>query len=209
MRKNTMMEYNSERNRLIIPEYGRNVQKMIEFACTIKDRDERNIAANAIVTVMGVLNPQLRDVVDFKHKLWDHLFIISGFKLDVDSPYTIPDAKSVKLKAIKLPYPKQKVKYKYYGKSMEGMLEAIGKMEEGSNKDQTVLAIANFMKLQYLSWNKDTVDDSVIFEHLRELSKGKISVKEDLKLNQNYVFTSKNAGISRSQKKSQKKKKRK
>lgn len=202
------MEYNSQREDLVIPEYGRNVQKMIQYACSITDRDERNKAAQTIVSVMGMLNPQLRDVVDFKHKLWDHLFIISDFKLDVESPYPIPTELIRKIKPKKVPYPKHNIKYKYYGKTMELMVEAIGKLDEGPAKEQMTQNIANFMKLQYLSWNRDTVDDNVIFDHLRELSKNNIEVKEDLKLNQNFVLNTKNAGISRSQKKQYKKKNR-
>ena len=200
------MEYNTGRNKLIIPEYGRHIQKMIEYACTIKDRDERNTVAQAIVTVMGTLNPQLRDVVDFKHKLWDHLFIISDFKLDVDAPYDVPDAKMIKFRPQTVEYPRHKMKYKYYGKTLEAMLDSIGQLEEGTAKDHLVLSIGNFMKLQYLTWNKDAVEDSVIFDHLRELSGGKIKVKDDLKLQQNFVFTTKNAGVTRNQKKQYKKK---
>jgi hypothetical protein len=203
------MEYNSQRNRLIIPEYGRHIQKMIEHACTIEDRDTRNQAAQAIVQVMGMFNPQLRDVADFKHKLWDHLFIISDFKLDVDSPYPMPDTKVVKFKPEKIDYPNHKIKYKYYGKNMEYVVEAVGKLEEGPAKDQAVSALGNFMKLQYLTWNKDAVEDTVIFGHMEELSGGSIKIKDTLKLNQNFVFTTKNAGLTRGQKKQQKKKRRK
>lgn len=201
------MEYNTERNHLIIPEYGRNIQRMIEFTCKIKDRDERNKAAQAIVAVMGTLNPQLRDITDFKHKLWDHLFIISDFKLDVDSPYPMPSAQTFKVKPKKVPYPKTDIKYKYYGKTMELMVHQIGKLEEGPAKEQLIQTIANFMKLQYLSWNRDTVDDNVIFEHLKELSKNGIEVKDSLKLQETFAFTTKNAGLTRSQKKTQKKRK--
>ena len=201
------MEYNTARNQLIIPEYGRNIQKMIEYACTIKDRSERNNAANAIVAVMGTLNPHLRDITDFKHKLWDHLFIISDFKLDVDCPYPMPSAQTFKVKPKKVPYPKTDIKYKYYGKTMEMMVHTIGEMDEGPAKEQLIQTIANFMKLQYLSWNRDTVDDNVIFQHLKELSKDGIEVKDSLKLQETFAFTTKNAGLSRSQKKQHKKRK--
>ncbi|MFI5219106.1 MAG: DUF4290 domain-containing protein [Bacteroidia bacterium] len=201
------MEYNTERNHLTIPEYGRNIQKMIEHTCKITDREERNKAAQTIVAVMGTLNPHLRDITDFKHKLWDHLFIISDFKLDVDSPYPMPSAQTFKVKPKKVPYPKTDIKYKYYGKTMELMVHQIGKMEEGPGKEQLIQTIANFMKLQYLSWNRDTVDDTVIFEHLKELSKNGIEVKDSLKLQETFAFTTKNAGLSRSQKKTQKKRK--
>src|SRR5258707_13516715 len=113
------MEYNTSRNRLIIPEYGRNLQRMIEYAIKLTDREERNRAALAIVAVMGYLNPQLQNVTDFKHKLWDHLFIISDFKLDVDSPYPVPSRDTFQAKPHRVPYPNNDIKYKDYGKTME------------------------------------------------------------------------------------------
>src|SRR6185295_10737630 len=119
------MEYNSTRNQMVIPEYGRNIQKMIEYAVTLEDREERNRAAKAIVLVMGYLNPQIRDIVDFKHKLWDHLFLISDFKLDVDSPYPIPPRETLKVKPQRVPYPNANIKYKYYGKNMEAMIRKV------------------------------------------------------------------------------------
>ena len=203
----TKMEYNTDRNPLIIPEYGRNIQKMIEYACTIKDKESRNKAANAIVAVMGALNPHLRDIADFKHKLWDHLFLISDFKLDVESPYPLPSPQTLKIKPKKVPYPSNKIRYKHYGKTMELMIDAVRKMEEGPAKNQVIVTMANFMKMQYMNWNKDTVSDELIFEHLKELSKGDISLDENTKLQQTFELTTKNAGLSRSQKKSAKKKK--
>ena len=201
------MEYNSGRGPLIISEYGRNIQKMIEYTCTIKDREERNTAAQAIVAVMGALNPHLRDITDFRHKLWDHLFIISDFKLDVDSPYPVPSAQTLKVKPKKVPYPSNKIRFKHYGRTMELMINEIKKMEDGPAKDQLSLTIANFMKFQYLNWNKDAVEDPVIFDHLRELSKGAISLDENTKLQQTFELTTKNAGLTKTQKKMVKRKK--
>jgi hypothetical protein len=203
------MEYNSQRPPLIISEYGRIVQKMIDHAITIPDRELRNRAARTIVSIMGMLNPQLRDVVDFKHKLWDHLFIMSDFKLDVDSPFPKPSPTIGILKPRPLKYPKQEIKYKFYGKNMERMIEAIASMDEGEERNRLIQTIANFMKLQYLTWNKDSVEDALIFEHLRELSGGKIDVSEqDFKLQQHFVFSTRNAGLTSSQKRKRKKKKR-
>src|ERR1051325_7800093 len=139
------MEYNTGRNHLVIPEYGRNIQKMIEYAITLKDREERNRAAKAIVAVMGYLNPQLQNVTDFKHKLWDHLFIISDFKLDVDSPYPIPPKETLKLKPQRVPYPNANIKYKYYGRTMESMIKKIAEIEDGPKKDMIAQSLANFM----------------------------------------------------------------
>ncbi len=203
------MEYNSQRPPLIISEYGRIVQKMIDHAITIPDREQRNRAARTIVSIMGMLNPQLRDVVDFKHKLWDHLFIMSDFKLDVDSPFPKPSPTIGILKPRPLKYPKQEIKYKFYGKNMERMIEAIASMDEGEERNRLIQTMANFMKIQYLTWNKDSVEDSLIFEHLRELSGGKINVSEqDFKLQQHFVFNTRNAGITSSQKRKRRKKKR-
>lgn len=177
------MEYNSSRNMMVIPEYGRNIQKMIEYAITIEDREERNRAARAIVAVMGYLNPQIRDIVDFKHKLWDHLFLISDFKLDVDSPYPIPPRETLKVKPQRITYPESKIRYKYYGKAMEQMIRKIGEMEDGEKKDHIAQNLANFMKMSYLTWNRDSVDDATIIGHLEELSTGKVKLQETVKLN--------------------------
>ena len=188
-----MMEYNSGRNQMIIPEYGRNIQKMIEYAVTVEDREERNRAARAIVAVMGYLNPQLRDIVDFKHKLWDHLFLISDFKLDVDSPYPKPPRETLKVKPQTIGYPTSKIRYKYYGKTMESMIRKIGEMEDGQSKELIAQNLANFMKMSYLTWNKDSVDDSTIIGHLDELSGGKVKLQETVKLNHTAEILAMNA----------------
>jgi hypothetical protein len=177
------MEYNTQRNRLVIPEYGRNIQKMVEHAITIEDREERNKAAKAIVAVMGYLNPQLQNVTDFRHKLWDHLFLISDFKLDVDSPYPIPSRETILAKPQRVPYPTNEIKYKYYGKTMDKLIKKISELEDGDRKDQVTQNMANFMKMSYLTWNKDTVDDATILSHLENLSKGKMKLKESAQLN--------------------------
>jgi len=179
----SIMEYNSSRNQMVIPEYGRNIQKMIEHAVTIEDREERNRAAKAIVLVMGYLNPQIRDIVDFKHKLWDHLFLISDFKLDVDSPYPIPPRETLKVKPQRIGYPENKIRYKYYGRTTEQMIRQISTLEDGERKDQFAQNLANFMKMSYLTWNKDSVDDSTIIGHLEELSNGKVKLQETVRLN--------------------------
>ena len=178
------MEYNSGRSRLIIPEYGRHIQKLINYAISLEDREERNKIARSIVNVMGQLNPHLRDITDFKHKLWDHLFIISDFKLDVDSPYDIPTALTYRVKPRRVPYPSHDIRWRHYGTIIEQMIKEIAPMEEGSAKDQIVVNLANFMKMLYVNWNKDSVSDEVIFEHLRILSQGKLQVKEDTRLQQ-------------------------
>lgn len=170
------LEYNSERQHLIIPEYGRHLQKLIDQASAIVDREERNKAANYIINVMGGLNPHLRDVLDFQHKLWDQLFIMSDFKIDVDSPYPIPSREVLQLKPEPLKYPQNFPKYRFYGNNIKYMIDVANKWEEGDMKNALVKIIANHMKKSYLSWNKDTVKDDVIFEHLFELSDGKINL---------------------------------
>lgn len=196
------MEYNSGRGRLIIPEYGRHIQKLVEYAVQLEDREERNKLAQAIITVMGQLNPQLRDITDFKHKLWDHLFIISDFKLDVDSPYEKPTALTYKVKPNRVPYPKHNIRYRHYGGVVEQMVKEVAVLEEGPNKDQIVLNLANFMKMLYVSWNKDSVTDSEIFGHITELSGGKIIISDDMRLNENVEIQ---AGLRPVSKKSAKK----
>jgi hypothetical protein len=170
------LEYNAERSHLIIPEYGRHLQKLIEQANVIVDREERNKAARYIIQVMGSLNPHLRDVPDFQHKLWDQIFIMSDFRLDVDSPYPVPTREVVNLKPEQLPYPQKNPKYRYYGNNIKYMIDVADGWEEGEMKSALVKVIANHMKKSYLSWNKDTVKDDVIFEHLLELSEGKFNL---------------------------------
>ena len=172
------LEYNSERQHLIIPEYGRHLQKLIDQATVIPDREERNKAAKYIIQVMGSLNPHLRDVPDFQHKLWDQIFIMSDFRLDVDSPYPIPSREVLQLKPDVLNYPQNFPKYRFYGNNIKYMIDVANKWEEGELKSALVKVIANHMKKSYLSWNKDTVKDDVIFEHLYELSGGKINLTQ-------------------------------
>lgn len=177
------LEYNSERSKLIIPEYGRHLQKMVEHAVAIEDEAERNKVAKSIIAVMGNMQPHLRDVPDFQHKLWDQLFIISDFKLDVDSPYPKPSRELLEERPQTMTYPQNFPKYRFYGNNIKRMIDEALKWEEGELKEALIYAIANHMKKSYLNWNRETVDDEVIFEHLKELSGGKINLKnkeEDL-----------------------------
>jgi signal recognition particle subunit SEC65 len=175
------MEYNTQRPGLRLPEYGRNIQKMIEYAITVESLDERNKLVQAIIAVMGQLNPHLRDVSDFNHKLWDHLFIISDFKLDVDSPYPKPSPESLKEMPEKLNYPTNDIKYLHYGKIVEKMIEKAVAMEDGEGKNAFILAIANMMKRFYINWNRDSVNDEIILNHLAILSNKKLNT-ENLQL---------------------------
>ncbi len=175
-------DYNSTRSHLILAEYGRNVQNMVDFICTLETKEERNAHAQVVIDLMGFLNPHLRDVSDFKHKLWDHLHIISDFKIDVDSPYPIPDKESVRSKPEILAYPQHRIRFKHYGKTVEKLIEATKNMENEERQKQMILSIANFMKMAYINWNKDSVVDETIIADLKELSRGELPIPDDLVL---------------------------
>ena len=170
------LEYNTERPHLIIPEYGRHFQKMVDHAVSIEDPVERNNVANAIISVMGNLQPHLRDVPDFQHKLWDQLFIMSDFKLDVKSPFPITSKEILQQRPEALEYPQNFPKYRFYGNNIKRMIDVAVEWEEGDKRSGLEYAIANHMKKCYLNWNKDVVDDSAIFKHLLELSNGQIDL---------------------------------
>jgi len=175
------MDYNSKRKKLPLPEYGRNIQNMVDYLLTIEDREKRNKAAQTVIDVMGNLYPYLRDVPEFKHKLWDHLAIMSDFKLDIDYPYDPPSPEILNEKPNKVLYNQNNIKYKHYGLVMEKMIEKLPDYE-GEEKDILVELLANHMKKSFLVWNKDAVEDNKIFMDLEELSNGKLKIDEDLKL---------------------------
>ena len=175
------LEYNTERTGLIIPEYGRHIQKMVDQAVGCPDKKERNKMAKAIIGVMGNLNPHLRDVPDFQHKLWDQLFIMSGFNLDVDSPFPKPSKEIYEEKPEKLNYPQNHPKYRFYGNNIKKMIDVATNWEEGEMKKELIYVIANHMKKCFLKWNKDSVDDVIIFNHILELSNGKIKIDKNSK----------------------------
>ncbi|MEE3035272.1 MAG: DUF4290 domain-containing protein [Bacteroidota bacterium] len=174
------LEYNTKRSKLVIPEYGRHIQRMVDQLLNSKNREDRNKIAKAIIGVMGNLNPHLRDVTDFQHKLWDQLYIMSDFKLDVDSPYEKPSKNILEEKPDKLLYPQTNPKYRFYGNNITRMINVAKDWEEGQLKDALVYTIANHMKKCFLNWNKDTVEDNLIFEHLDELSEGKLKINSEL-----------------------------
>lgn len=175
------LQYNSNRNQLHIPEYGRNVQKMVEYALTVENREKRNHIAELIIDVMGNIAPHLRDVVDFQHKLWDQLFIISDFQLEVDSPYPIPTREAIFSRPEPLEYPQNYPKYRFYGNNIKRMIDEAVQMEDGDKKNGLITAIANHMKKCFLNWNRDAVKDDVIFKHLKELSGGAIDIDSNAK----------------------------
>ena len=168
--------YNTDLEPLKIPEYGRVIHLMAKKLKEIEDRDLRNLMARKIIEMMGRKSPHLRDVEDFQHKLWDHLFIIAGFDLDIDSPFEKPTEEKVKFKPARLDYPQKGYKYRFYGQIIHKLIDVATQWEESELKDLLIKVIANHMKKNYLNWNKDNVDDAVIFEHLRELSGGKINL---------------------------------
>ncbi len=179
---------------MLIPEYGRNVQRMIQYSCTIEDREQRNKAAKFIINVMGQLNPAVKESGDYKHKLWDHLFIIADFKLDVDAPYPPPPPLSLSTKPEHLSYHDKEIEFKHYGKNIALMIEKATAYEDGPEKDALIKAIANHMKKSYLNWNRESVNDELIEKHLSVLS------KDQLKLNQDFKFTHTNDILAQNQK---------
>ncbi|GAA4237463.1 DUF4290 domain-containing protein [Postechiella marina] len=178
------LEYNTEREHLIIPEYGRHMQKMINHAKTRETKEERNNLAKAIISVMGNMQPHLRDVPDFQHKLWDQLFIMANFELDADCPFEKPTKELLNERPEPLKYPQNFPKYRFYGNNIKTMIDVANTWDEGEMKEALLYTIANHMKKCFLNWNKDTVQDDVIFNHLYELSNGKIDLrnsKEELR----------------------------
>lgn len=168
------MEYNTTRAKLNLPEYGRNVQNMIHHAMELTDREERNRAVQAIIEVMGQLNPHLRDVDDYRHKLWTHLFVMADFKLDVDSPYEIPKQEVLNERPEIMEYPKSKIRYGHYGQYTQKMLENAKEISKDDEKEYMKNTMANFMKRQFLAYNNDAVENNVIANQLKELSKGEL-----------------------------------
>lgn len=168
------MEYNTQRNHLVMREYGRHIQKMVEYLLQLEDREKRNQQAKAVVELMGFLNPHLKNVEDFRHMLWDHLFVISNFTLDVDSPYPIPQKETYKEKGERLPYPKRKPKYAHLGKNLELVIEKALAEENPEKKAGFAHAIAYYMKLSYSNWHKELVHDDTIRSELDEITGGQL-----------------------------------
>jgi hypothetical protein len=175
------MDYNTKRKKLPMPEYGRNIQNMVDHLFTIEDRDKRNQTAQAVIDVMGNLYTYLRDVAEYKHKLWDHLAIMSDFKLDIDYPYEPPSPDILTEKPRKVPYNQNNIKYRHYGLITEKLIRKAIEME-GEEQQILIEQIANQMKKSYLAWNKDAVDDEKIVSDLEEMSKNKLRVSRDIRL---------------------------
>ena len=175
-------DYNTQRKRMALPEYGRNVQKMVDHIKTIKDKTERSRAARSVIQIMGNLNPNLRDSGDVRHKLWDHLTIIADFDLDIDAPYPPPAKEVLQEKPKEIAYRKDEVQYLHYGRIIEMMIDEACKMEEGDKKDYLVILIANQMKKASAIWNRSQVNDDVILKDLVDMSDNKLKIPEGIKL---------------------------
>jgi hypothetical protein len=168
------MEYNTTRNFLIMREYGRHIQKMVEYLLSIEDKEERQRNAYAVIELMGFLNPHLKNVEDFRHKLWDHLFLISDFKLDVESPYPIPTRETLKAKPERLRYPKRYPRFNHLGKNIEVVIDKALKEENPEKKQGFANAIAYYMKLTYSNWHKELVHDDNIQTELSGMTNGEL-----------------------------------
>lgn len=182
------MDYNTKRKKLALPEYGRYIHQMVDHIASVQDKDERNRLARSLITIMGNLNPQLRNVEDFKHKLWDHLFIMADFQLDIESPYPIPNFEQYNEKPRRVPYPHKPIRYKHYGRIIEQMIEQAIEMEESAEKEALKQLIANQMKKANITWNKESVSDEDIFRDMEVLSNGKLKMAPGSKLVENKTF---------------------
>jgi len=176
------MQYNSQRGEIIIREYGRHIQKMVDIITAIEDREKRNHYAKYAIEMMGMLFPHLKNVEDFRHKLWDHLFIMSDFKLDVDSPYPTPTRETVIAKPKRLKYPKHKVEFRHYGHNVEILIEKALKETDAEKQKEFAQGIATVMKMTYRNWNSDDVNDDTIKDDLRMMSDGVLALDEDQRI---------------------------
>lgn len=188
------MNYNTERNDIEMREYGRHLQQMVDYAVTIKDRSQRQKVAEEIIHLMGILNPQLRNAADYKHKLWDHIFIISKFKLDVDSPYPKPTEDTARIKPADLPYPKNRIKLRHYGKNVESLVEKAISMEDEDKKAIFTEIIGNFMKMAYKNWSNEEVSNDLIKEDMKSISGGELEISDEMNLETMARTQQKNAG---------------
>lgn len=180
---NIKLYYNTEVEKLDMPEYGRHVYKMVEILKSEPDREKRTQQAMAVVKVMELLNPQVHQQEDFEHKLWDHLYMIAGYDLDVDSPFPAPEKAYMELKPMPIPLNDKRIKATHYGRNIESIIDLIAQEEEGEQKTAMIRSLAIYMRQQYLIWNKDSVADTTIFQDIEKLSNYRIKVPESISLN--------------------------
>lgn len=185
------MEYNTQREHLIIPEYGRNLQKIVQVAIDTEDRNKRTQIAYLIVDIMAQLHAKAKDSPELRHKLWDHLHIMSDFQLDVDGPFPPPDEEVLTKNPDRLTYPKKDMRYSYYGKNIELIIDKLSESDEIENKHAVAKALANHLKKAYLTWNRDSVDDNLIKKHLADLSHGELTLAEEDQLINTYEVVGK------------------
>lgn len=182
MEETVKLEYNTEREKLQMPEYGRNVLNMSEQLRNIPDREKRSQQARAVVKVMELLNPQVRSEENWERKLWDQLYIMAGLDLDIDSPYPVPTEEQINLRPQPIPLQDNPVKARHYGRNIESIIDLIAGLEEGPMKSEMIRSLACYMRQQYLIWNKDSVADGTIFADIEKLSDGRITIPEELSL---------------------------
>ena len=178
------MDYNTQREKLILPEYGRYIQEMVREAKSIPDKEARTKQVKAIINAMSALNPQLREMNDFYHKLWDHVQIIADYDLDVDAPFPPPVKETFVTKPHSIDANREPVKVMHYGRNIQNMVMAIAAKPVGEERDAMTMALASYMRKQYLIWNKDTVSDQTIFNDIKTLSNGTLTVPEGAKLSE-------------------------
>lgn len=175
-----MLDYNTQLKKLPLPEYGRSIQNMVDYALTLKDREERQRCAKSIINIMGNMFPHLRDVPDFKHMLWDHLAIMANFELDIDYPYELVQKENLNVKPESIDYPNHKIRYRHYGNIIQRLINEAVNFEEGDEKDHLIAIIASQMRKSYTTWNKDSIDENKIADDLLELSGGKLRINEKI-----------------------------
>lgn len=181
-REDTGLDYNTQREKLLMPEYGRNVQKMVDKVRAIPNKAKRDEQAEAVVKVMEILNTQVHSQENYEQKLWDHLYMISGFDLDIDAPYPMPEKSRLETPPAIIPVKRKPIKATHYGRNIESIIELIAGMEEGDDKTAMIRSLAIYMRQQYLIWNKDSVADETIFQDIEKLSDYRIRVPEGLRL---------------------------
>ena len=179
---NIVLEYNTEREKLKMPEYGRNVLRMVEDVIAIEDREQRSRQAAGVVRVMELLNPQVHQEENWEQKLWDHLHILSDFKLDIDCPYPMPKVEELETRPVSIPLKNKPVKATHYGRNIESIIDLISEQEDGEQKTAMIRSLAIYMRQQYLIWNKDCVSDETIFGDIEKLSDYRIKVPEGISL---------------------------
>lgn len=196
------MDYNTQRKKLVFPEYGRHIHKLVDLCMEIEDKEERTRNAHAIVAIMGSTHPHLRDVPEFKHKLWNHLAIMTDFKLDIDWPYDLPNKEEINQPPDKVPYSYEKMRFKHYGYNLEQMLNKVNELETDEEKEALISLLANHMKKLVVTYKKEHVDDQVIFNDIKKITNNTVKVKDGLVLNNGWDM---NANLNTSARTSKKK----